>query len=156
MNQSIEDASRREFESAMKLNGYAKADLRFLEHGQIYMSSRIHDMWWAWQAARQSSQSEPVYVEFQEADGLPWQPVYNKRERADFEARGYKIRELYAAPQQAIPSGWIPTDAEVLEWNSRNDDKFQGKVHEARTAIEDARSMHLLSASPTAPIESDK
>jgi hypothetical protein len=158
MNQSIEDASRIEFEKT----GMGKSDFVYFDKvDNVYKASASHhaqmamdkQRWWeGWQAARQSSQSEPVavfrntddryFVEFPSYDGLENIPD--------------KSPLFLAAPQQAIPSGWKFSDAEVLEWNSRNDDKFQGKVHEARTAIEDARSMHMLSASPTAPIERDK
>jgi hypothetical protein len=47
--------------------------------------------------------------------------------------------------------GWKPTHAEVVAWNERNGGWFQGRIDEARCAIDDARSMHLLSAAPTPP-----
>jgi hypothetical protein len=46
---------------------------------------------------------------------------------------------------------WKPTHAEVVAWNERNGGWFQGRLDEARCAIDDARSMHLLSAAPTPP-----
>jgi hypothetical protein len=148
-DQSIEDASRNSIIEDAKAAG-----LLHPKWPNEAGSKRIYlyelEKFVQLQAARQSSQSEPVAEVFEEklADwSTPHAAV--KWHQTDFPI-GTKF---YAAPQQAIPSGWIPTDAEVLEWNKRNDDKFQGKVHEARKAIEDARSMHLLSA---APIERDK
>jgi hypothetical protein len=59
---------------------------------------------------------------------------------------------MKAAPspekRQAVPSGWTPTDAEVSAWNDRNDNLFQDKLHLARVAIDDARSMHMIDAAP--------
>jgi hypothetical protein len=53
--------------------------------------------------------------------------------------------------QPAAVEGWKPTHAEVVAWNERNGGWFQGRIDEARCAIDDARSMHLLSAAPTPP-----
>jgi hypothetical protein len=171
-DQSIEDAKAwLESDEGKKVLHEALHDLQLMkfklfQHSQV-PTSVIHEPFVPLLAkfaqlreARQSSQSEPVgYVKYErcalntkDEDGkvrmIP-HAYLTDRQLPD-------ATLLYAAPQQAIPSGWKFTDAEVLEWDKRNDDKFQGKVHEARTAIEDARSMHLLSASPTAPIESDK
>ena len=45
----------------------------------------------------------------------------------------------------AVPHGWKPSDNEVDAWRNRNDmDMFF--LSACRTAIDDARSMHLLSA----------
>lgn len=41
---------------------------------------------------------------------------------------------------------YAPSDAEVLNWNDRHDDKFEGNISKAKCAILDARSMHLLPA----------
>jgi hypothetical protein len=46
---------------------------------------------------------------------------------------------------------WKPTHAEVVAWNERNGGWFQGRIDEARCAIDDARSIHMLSAAPTPP-----
>lgn len=52
------------------------------------------------------------------------------------------------AERAAVPEGWVPTNAEVRTWMERNDLDNQ-HLSQMRIAIDDARSMHLLSAAPT-------
>jgi hypothetical protein len=57
-NQSIEDASRREFEAHFHFIDPKKTEDAW---GKVtYAYSHVEAMWEGWQAARQSSQSEPV------------------------------------------------------------------------------------------------
>jgi hypothetical protein len=62
------------------------AAVEFIQDGRERQAVAVPDGW------------KPIAVEFQEADGLPWQRVYYDKERIEFEAKGYKIRTLYAAP----------------------------------------------------------
>jgi hypothetical protein len=111
------------------------------------------------QASRQSSQSEPVAWRYRYHNEGSWQVSLNQTCEADLEwlKETYKellIEPLYlAAPQQAIPSGWklvpIEPNGDMLcagrELDVWNINPMPMKVYKA-----------MLSASPTAPIESDK
>jgi len=52
------------------------------------------------------------------------------------------------APAAAVPDGWSPSDAEVRAWRDRYDLDGALTLSEARTAIDDARSLHMLAAAP--------
>jgi hypothetical protein len=206
-DQSIEDASRREFEKKFNCDG-----LVFEEHSvtsemvyspanaQISQSWTLanlrNNQWTAWQAARQSSQSEPVAnkqtpyanCQFQICD-LPGQckgagrchhpitvadvrnnePVaevlldenqmkyikWNAAHWTHILSAGSKL--YLAAPQQAIPSGWklvpiAPTDEMKQQgWEAYRDSNKPAPYNMLTDAYK-----AMLSASPTAPIESDK
>jgi hypothetical protein len=62
MNQSIEDASRREFEQRLRDHEEFQEHMiaRHEEDANCYAMNDIQVGWLFWQAARQSSQSEPV------------------------------------------------------------------------------------------------
>jgi hypothetical protein len=111
MNQSIEDASRKEFQKWLDNTGRGWSEIAFA----------------AWQAARQSSQSEPVAISVPTAPKKIWLCI-GDTDFDEVEREGWKwndlaevtwstdridqcdipyIRADLAAPQQAIPSGWI-------------------------------------------------
>jgi hypothetical protein len=97
---------------------------------------------------RQRSSGEVIYTEFQEAEGLDWMQVYNERERKDYEARGYKIRELFTTPQQPnIPEGWQLVPIEPTEEMVEAGDITQMARYSHCTSIYKA----MLSAAPSAP-----
>jgi hypothetical protein len=112
--------------------------------------------------ARQSSQSEPVA--YMDSVGVG---VITVKLIKELESRGNKFpfelwpTKLYAAPQQAIPSGWKLVPIEPT-WEMIAA-PFEGKVEDqdmmAQKRRRDAMADNykaMLSASPTAPIESDK
>jgi hypothetical protein len=168
-DQSIEDASRKEFEIWYKREGF---------HVPV---EEAYTAWEAWQAARQSSQSEPVALQPIERDEdmdrtyipLPggWE-VQTKGRGSSFriantkgdcprylvtdeylqEALEQMARDIHAAaPQQAIPSGnHLLFDAinKVIRVHGNGQPK---QMDDAVMLLK-----HALSASPTAPIESDK
>lgn len=49
-----------------------------------------------------------------------------------------------------VPDTYTPTDDDVREWMRRSD-VDHGSIEQWRTAIDDARSMHLLAAAPEVP-----
>jgi hypothetical protein len=131
-DQSIEDASRREFEEWNK---------KTYPLGSKEIS---HFRWQAWQAARQSSQSEPVGELSMDYQGFG---SYKQMKQMP---EGY--HKLYAAPQQAIPSGWKLVPIEPTE-------EMLSEIHLIDSfSLEalKARYKAMLEASPTAPIERDK
>jgi hypothetical protein len=149
-DQSIEDASRKEFEIWYKREGF---------HVPV---EEAYTAWEAWQAARQSSQSEPVASIVQEIFDLCIQyerSCYNTgylhlAEKllvlAGRANSAIKIMEqTIAAPQQAIPSERIAKLEKAINYLLAND--LLANSH-ARAVANTA----LLSASPTAPIERDK
>jgi hypothetical protein len=166
-DQSIEDASRREF-----LKVFPEPTKYIYAHQQDAMYREWHTRWGAWQAARQSNQSEPVALGMLKNDGtygVMW------KQKLDFYATGkYQSIPLYlAAPQQAIPSGWVsvkdslPNELDsVLVFGVLAGDN-ESSVSEAyrdadnwysvrRVNVSSVTHWMPLPASPTAPIESDK
>jgi uncharacterized protein YbdZ (MbtH family) len=148
-DQSIEDASRKPF-----FEWYEANELRFA-HAQMSEKEIAES---AWQAARQSSQSEPVAWKLIGTDGkrsAVTDSIENVAEAIKLNSVGREINviPLYAAPQQAIPSGWKlvpiePTKEMVIAGFAK-----MLEVGKRETA-EHYRAM--IAASPTAPIESDK
>jgi hypothetical protein len=144
----IEDASRREFEAWYK-KMYPKVD------------SLVHknEMLGCWQASRQSSQSEPVTKETavkvgKETGLIDWASEDNEFFTFvdDHEISGKLVKfanHFLAAPQQAIPSGKIQG---YLLYG----DYIDAKRMEELNIDWKACGAIPLSASPTAPIESDK
>jgi hypothetical protein len=138
MNQSIEDAA-----TAFSIE--FEGELVGPKDWEIWLK--------AWQASRQSSQSEPVAV-FRNTDDRYFVefPNYHGLENiAD------KSPLFLAAPQQAIPSGWqlVPKEATtemMLEAHKLN---LVG-VSKGTAKVFDKIYKAMLSASPTAPIERDK
>jgi hypothetical protein len=95
--------------------------------------------------ARQSSQSEPVAYRW-------YEEKYGDYNYSDVPNPHRQCEAVYAAPQQAIPSGYAivpiePTEAMLDEIHL---------VHEFSREALKARYKAMLSASPTAPIERDK
>jgi hypothetical protein len=172
-DQSIEDASRKDFEAWALWMGF---DVTINEHTGTY-SGNTFDAWTGWQAkaSRQSSQSEPVATAWKfrtrfklDGDWFKWgncnltgsweivQGLLDYAEqKQDYQVEYVSFVESHlAAPQQAIPSGWrlVPIEPTVGmkdagEWRIRN-------LHSAESVYKGMLSACI--ASPTAPIESDK
>jgi hypothetical protein len=76
-DQSIEDASRKEFEEHFKKPPFewdmTKISTYQINEPSVYRKIYVQSAWEAWQAARQSSQSEPVatadYIAYLYSDG---------------------------------------------------------------------------------------
>jgi hypothetical protein len=145
-DQSIEDERKEAF--------FEWAERYGLDFEPLDNASRRYDCFQAYlagmQAARQSSQSEPV------AGYVSKLPITNPQSiRAD--ANDVFNIPVYAAPQQAIPSGWKlvpidPTEAMVdAGWKANINSTKPAPYNMLKEAIKAA-----ISASPTAPIESDK
>jgi hypothetical protein len=99
-DQSIEDASRKEFEAHFHFIDPKKTKDSW---GKVtYAYSHVEAMWEGWQAARQSSQSEPVAVFTGKFKGN-----VNGKQWIECELTGAMPNTgdlLYAAPQQASHS----------------------------------------------------
>lgn len=59
-----------------------------------------------------------------------------------------KLTRALSGEKAGPVDGWLPTDAEVRDWLLRSDLDDNGRIDHWRTVIDDARSMHLLPASP--------
>jgi hypothetical protein len=144
-DQSIEDASRGEFQQWLKDTGRGWSEIAFE----------------AWQASRQSSQSEPVVVtkEVFEIIGylVSMASIYDEAHAKHYASKLDSLLSI-AAPQQAIPSGLIETlkfyankANYKTSWDSDSNHVMEDKGEIARNAL-----AAYESASPTAPIERDK
>jgi hypothetical protein len=138
MNQSIEDASEKAFFQWVNEN-YPNTN---------HMQSRWQS--WkagcAWQAARQSSQSEPVY-QYYDDSSYGW----NDCHKEFYDAWHEKKRIVYAAPQQAIPADAVIAAArKTIDENGYLADGDDCTLYDLREALA------AYDASPTAPIERDK
>jgi hypothetical protein len=173
MNQSIEDefiqVSITELAALRDMFEYSEDMFEAIARPEAVIPFAIRQL-----KARQSSQSEPVaeYVRFT-GDGKIFSPYNGFKYRNDYVPQiGDK---LYAAPQQAIPSGWISvddtlpsnpeervlameTDGEVYRLYYRDGKWLDIDGYEllAVHAWMEFPEMYDLSASPTAPIERDK
>jgi hypothetical protein len=166
-DQSIEDASRREFE--VYLATHPDFEGEFLERtvDGKYIVKIIEAHWETWKAARQSSQSEPVAtlsINIHDEYSLTLNAFEDGEDDGENYARliamlGKGHHKLYAAPQQAIPSGWKSlSDGQWMNivnhdraWESYSKEEA---VHEAVKMTE--AKCKENNASPAAPIESDK
>jgi hypothetical protein len=142
MNQSIEDASRNSIiEDAKAAFGSENAPNEFALECLVRFAKL--------REARQSSQSEPVARYEADKSSYGFRKLSDKLKNGDL---------LYlAAPQQAIPSGYalvplIPTDA-MLRPFVECEEKDLILAYRTMLII---NGKSELSASPTAPIESDK
>jgi hypothetical protein len=149
-DQSIEDASRRDFEKWLDSTAWKNDSLTF--HNDLYQ---------AWQAARQSSQSEPVgqVIRARVIDRVDGSQ--EKLGMADIDWSLVKDGDLlYAAPQQAIPSGWKLVPIEITY--EMRQAAYEVDEHDIPPSLVTGEQRlkavwkAILSASPTAPIESDK
>jgi hypothetical protein len=157
-DQSIEDASRKEFEAYyLRKNGFDLS--KFWVNGAYPETPIANTHWMVWQASRQSSQSEPVAIV--DVESNTGARLLNNVGLTDGDL-------LYAAPQQAIPSGWMPIETApkdgtrilvghpehesiTAKWNNNTWEHRAGSyVRHTPTHWQN------LPASPTAPIESDK
>jgi hypothetical protein len=125
-DQSIEDASRIEFEAAHKELYGDTCRYRINKETGKYIENGEQIDWELWQAARQSSQSELVASEELRKTIKPRALEYSlddywlapsgqgdlKHQWLDKPHRLIYdlIAALLAAPQQAIPSGWLPIE----------------------------------------------
>jgi L-lactate utilization protein LutC len=163
----MKQAEREAFELWHKAN-YSNYDYRHLEYGYLHTRIQLYfDIWQARAKLTTSQVSEPV--------ALCINPTYKQLGDAiaehvwdmcqSYEPTKERIMAVVdsvikndqdyfdkapTTPQEAISpaiaEGWKLTDDEVLAWNTRHDDKFNGNISEAKCAIEDARSMHLLAS----------
>jgi hypothetical protein len=145
---TIEDASRRDFEAwAVKQKDVNGLPYFIVKSGNgFYADDLTNHAWNGWQAARQSSQSEPVaevYLDEYQMKQIRW----NAHHWTHILSAGSKL--YLAAPQQAIPAGYALVDISKLKQlqDSIKGNYYQGKEWEINTIEE------LLSASPTAPID---
>jgi hypothetical protein len=164
MDQSIEDASRKEFEVWI-VQGceYHETQFRMLEtfpNGD-YKNTYAYTSWKAWKAARQSSQSETVAItkEVFEIIGylVSMASIYDEAHAKHYASKLDSLLSI-AAPQQAIPSGLIETlkfyankANYKTSWDSDSNHVMEDKGEIARNAL-----AAYESAAPTAPIESNK
>jgi hypothetical protein len=108
---------------------------------------------WAWKA-KQSSQSEPVAKVIRNSAG---QILIQDGKGGSFDMSQYVGQSFYAAPQQAIPSGWKlvpiePTDEMKQQgWEAYRDSNKPAPYNMLTDAYK-----AMITAAPTAPIESDK
>jgi hypothetical protein len=171
-DQSIEDASREQIRLEAQASGLSFLGVKDGERWQaLYDFVAIHDRE---QAARQSSQSEPVAVFTGKFKGN-----VNGKQWIECELTGAMPNTgdlLYAAPQQAIPSGWtsvkdgLPPDDGAELWMclengvvydgyySHDDKTFNGfnLGYDGDSAVLQGVTHWQLLIKPTAPIERDK
>jgi hypothetical protein len=145
-DQSIEDASRKEFEGVLqkRVSNFTPEILLERRADGKYASLLSQYSWEAWQAARQSSQSEPVAISVPTAPKKIWLCI-GDTDFDEVEREGWKwndlaevtwstdridqcdipyIRADLAAPQQAIPSGWIPKLGDLVHPSKAVCDKY--------------------------------
>jgi hypothetical protein len=170
MNQSIEDASRRELHDALVALENACDQRNKCLSNQAYLMAEecvgMRDALYAlddarsnarraianYREARQSSQGEPVWSEEIMKQWDYWRAQIAKGDKSSAPRDWF---ECLAAPQQAIPSGWKLVPIELTEAmhiaavrtikTCTGNDDFPPRVYKA-----------MITASPTAPIESDK
>jgi hypothetical protein len=144
MNQSIEDASL-EFDNWFHQSQH-KFNLKDRYEALVVWRA-------AWQAARQSSQSEPVgYVSNNFKENL------KLGIKIDVSRTPYKhlTMPIYlAAPQQAIPADWRKVIKGIRDADYTFGKDSVNVVNVVLDCVIDGID-DLVSASPTAPIESDK
>jgi hypothetical protein len=170
-DQSIEDASRKEFEAwavSQDLSIHKSPGTDKYEKGYTL------DAWETWKAARQSSQSEPVAtlsINIHDEYSLTLNAFEDGEDDGENYARliamlGKGHHKLYTAPQQAIPSGWISVTDNAPERIHGMKILCFGNGYIFESEYEDGYWVNIggedfthwmpLPASPTAPIESDK
>jgi hypothetical protein len=164
------EESRKQFEAWAK-DSWGEDATEKVGKDFCYSKSWINSAWQGWQAARQPSQSEPVYL-YSFNGGGSWFSSDKTLYDVTKDDSTYDWKVLYAAPQQAIPSGWIsvkdrlPEDGAYVQAHSPNYGQctacFTTTTHGVQwwcrgqdTAINPSHWMPLP-ASPTAPIERDK
>jgi hypothetical protein len=137
-DRSIEDASRKQFEAWA-----LKEELDIEKFQGFYVNDYTDAKWLGWKASRQSiSQSEPL------AGYVSKLPITNPQSiRAD--ANDVFKVPVYAAPQQAIPSGWIDSKQLIAEINSEVTSSGSMTYKKILEIVEQ------LSAAPTAPIDNN-
>jgi hypothetical protein len=170
MNQSIEDASRKELHDALVALENACDERNKCLSTQAYLMAEecpgMRDALYTlddarsnarraianYREARQSSQSEPGA--WSEETMKQWDYWRKQIAEGDKSSAPRDWFECLAAPQQAIPSGW--TSADIDDTNCKTETLEQFCRDNIRLAPFFAMLANALSASPTAPIESDK
>jgi hypothetical protein len=170
MNQSIEDAIRREFEAKFDCTGLVY-EKHSLSENMVYspanaqisqswtLANLRNNQWTAWQAARAISQSEPV-AEVVEDKLADWSKPHAtvKWLQTDFPI-GTKF---YAAPQQAMPSEQNMKRAIyenlmiAISHAKVAEDSFSFLSNQIEAMFNTEFSIRKRESSPTAPIERDK
>jgi hypothetical protein len=155
-DQSIEDASRKQFEAWYEANAMPlESNWFYREKDGGYKLNFVENTWEGWQASRQSSQSEPV-------GKAMVSPIDANYTIATFNIETVpEGTNLYAAPQQAIP-------AKPPRWYQRSEIvqalKRMNYCVPIQEELADWFTMHLQyafnkgfqkgqSASPAAPID---
>jgi hypothetical protein len=118
MNQSIEDASRKEFKDLLDSMGYVSHE--------FYSKYEMNIAYEIWQASRQSSQSEPVAEVLLDEFNMKY-IKWNAHHWSHVLSAGSKL--YLAAPQQAIPSEFLDAVREVIRISDRKHDAWD-KVKE--------------------------
>jgi hypothetical protein len=156
-NSIIEDAKTAGFDiSEFELTGCIRARWSGGYHGKSSVEGEIFKFAQL-REARQSSQSEPVAWQAYDHDDGKWFTFETKEQAKEVWPNKNVIRPLYAAPQQAIPSGWklvpiAPTDEMKQQgWEAYRDSNKPAPYNMLTDAYK-----AMLSAAPTAPIERDK
>jgi hypothetical protein len=178
-DQSIEDASRRDFEDSVwniwqndgsdKTNVCPREEQFIISDNGKYQNTVIEYFWLVWQASRQSSQGEPVgSCNLRTGETK----IYNHRKlQNDYGLEKPTLELFLAAPQQAIPDETLAIIKElsgnyVLYTDSCGGDKCRyceatygnadNQLHWHKDSCPVAKANLLLSASPASPVESDK
>jgi hypothetical protein len=165
-DQSIEDAKENERNNQAF---YKWADDYALDNEPLDNASRRYDCFQAYlagmQAARQSSQSEPVAYVFYNHNEMDRcvmfandEEAINLIKRDDLPQLTYEPLVI-AAPQQAIPSGWnIGVLSKARNFIPDVDGNLLGLINGDMGYEETGIKIDMTgwTASPTAPIESDK
>jgi hypothetical protein len=158
MNQSIEDefiqVSITELAALRDMFEYSEDMFEAIASPEAVIPFAIRQL-----AARQSSQSEPVAIyQYAFCACCNWFDADIALYEKFKDDPSYEWRIVYAAPQQAIPSGLIETlkfyankANYKTSWDSDSNHVMEDKGEIARNAL-----AAYESAAPTAPIESNK
>jgi hypothetical protein len=185
-DQSIEDASRREFEADLqkRVSNLTPEILLERRADGKYASLLSQYSWEAWQAARQSSQSEPVdkktVIEAGKAVGLiDWattSDVLKMAAKVVEENVGYfytengrgeeqeelasdlanQIRNLITHPESTAPQQAIPSGWKLVPIEPTAEMMAAGRTSDGHTLNSDAVYAVYKAMINAAPIESDK
>jgi hypothetical protein len=123
--------------------------------GDINLTVFIEEMFKA-QAARQSSQSEPIGYVNTKFCGVFYKTLEDYKKAFGSNANAQPV---YTAPQQAIPSGYAIVPHRLTKEMDRvlNEEDWQWEdLLAAANAITEQEYQDISTTSPTAPIESDK
>jgi hypothetical protein len=156
MNQSIEDSLKGDIEQLWSsIHAWAYLGQEVERELIDSIKSKFAQL----REARQSSQSEPIY-QSREIGRLYWNEVSEETYLYQVKLPKFiETRILYAAPQQAIPSGYALVPHRLTKAMDRvlSEDDWQWEdLLAAANAITEQEYQDISTASPTAPIERDK